>query len=230
MEIQILELIEGARAAEGLTVIIDVFRAFSLECFLYDRGAKAVYPVGTVEEAWEMKRAHPEYLLAGERKGRKCDGFDFGNSPSQTAGADLLGKSVIHTTSAGTQGIVNAVHAEEILTGSLVNAGAVAAYIKRKSPQKVSLVAMGNRGVVTAQEDLLCARYIKSLLEEKSFDVDAEIGKLRTNGGEHFFRPDTQEIYPKEDFFLCIQRDIFPFVLRVEENPGGGFMSVKLTP
>ena len=32
MEIQILELIEGARAARGLTVIIDVFRAFTLEC------------------------------------------------------------------------------------------------------------------------------------------------------------------------------------------------------
>ena len=28
MEIRILELIEGAKKAEGLTVIIDVFRAF----------------------------------------------------------------------------------------------------------------------------------------------------------------------------------------------------------
>ena len=34
MEIRILELIEGAKKAEGLTVIIDVFRAFSLECYL----------------------------------------------------------------------------------------------------------------------------------------------------------------------------------------------------
>ena len=39
MEIRILELIEGAKKAEGLTVIIDVFRAFSLECYLYARGA-----------------------------------------------------------------------------------------------------------------------------------------------------------------------------------------------
>ena len=37
MEIRILELIEGAKKAEGLTVIIDVFRAFSLECYLYAR-------------------------------------------------------------------------------------------------------------------------------------------------------------------------------------------------
>ena len=40
MDIQILELIEGARKAEGLTVVIDVFRAFSLECYLADQGAE----------------------------------------------------------------------------------------------------------------------------------------------------------------------------------------------
>ena len=40
MEIRILHLLEGARAARGLTVIIDVFRAFSLECYLYDMGVR----------------------------------------------------------------------------------------------------------------------------------------------------------------------------------------------
>ena len=34
-EIVLHRLIGGARAAEGLAVIIDVFRAFSLECVLY---------------------------------------------------------------------------------------------------------------------------------------------------------------------------------------------------
>lgn len=70
MEIRILELIEGAKKAEGLTVIIDVFRAFSLECYLYARGASAVFPAGSVEEARHMKQVHPEYLLIGERWGR----------------------------------------------------------------------------------------------------------------------------------------------------------------
>ena len=52
MEIRILELIEGAKKAEGLTVIIDVFRAFSLECYLYARGASAVFPAGSVEDRY----------------------------------------------------------------------------------------------------------------------------------------------------------------------------------
>ena len=52
MEISVYHLIEGARAAEGLTVIIDVFRAFSLECYLYAMGAGEVRPVGTIEETF----------------------------------------------------------------------------------------------------------------------------------------------------------------------------------
>ncbi len=31
MEIQILQLVEGAKAAKGIAVIIDVFRAFTTE-------------------------------------------------------------------------------------------------------------------------------------------------------------------------------------------------------
>lgn len=34
MNIRILELIDGAQAAKGLTVIIDVFRAMTVEAFL----------------------------------------------------------------------------------------------------------------------------------------------------------------------------------------------------
>ena len=179
MEIRILELIEGAKKAEGLTVIIDVFRAFSLECYLYARGASAVFPAGSVEEARHMKQVHPEYLLIGERWGRRCEGFDYGNSPSQTRDADLSGKKIVHTTSAGTQGIVNAVHAEEILTGSLVNARAVADYISRRQPETVSLVAMGNGGERTAREDVICARYIKCLLEGRPCLIDEEIRSLK---------------------------------------------------
>lgn len=228
MEIQILELIEGARKAEGLTVIIDVFRAFSLECYLFDRGAKAIYPVGSIEEARALKEANPDYVLIGERGGRKCEGFDFGNSPSQTEGADLTGKCVVHTTSAGTQGIVNAIHADEILTGSLVNAAAIASYIRKTRPEKVSLVAMGNGGVREAKEDVLCARYIKTLAEGKYFDIDEQIRLLREDGGEHFFDPENQEVFPEADFWMCTKHDIFPFVLRVERREDGRLESVKI--
>ncbi len=123
---------------------------------------------------------------------------------------------------------MNAVHAEEILTGSLVNARAVADYISRRQPETVSLVAMGNGGERTAREDVICARYIKCLLEGRPCLIDEEIRSLKTAGGEHFFNPHTQEIYPQEDFWLCTKHDIFPFVLRVEKRDDGSLESVKI--
>ena len=79
MKIKRLQLIEGAKQAEGLTVIIDVFRAFSLECYLYDMGVKEVRPIGSIEDAFALHEKLPGSILVGERKGKKCEGFDFGN-------------------------------------------------------------------------------------------------------------------------------------------------------
>ena len=68
MNIQIFQLIEGAKAARGLTVIIDVFRAFSLEAYLLANGADRIIPVGSTELAYQLKKDNPQFVLAGERQ------------------------------------------------------------------------------------------------------------------------------------------------------------------
>ncbi len=222
MDIRILHLIEGAKQAEGLAVVIDVFRAFSLECWLFAMGAEEIRPVGEIGEALAWRDRAPGCVLIGERHGRKLDGFDFGNSPSQVNPETILGGKIIHTTSAGTQGVTNAARAEEILTGSFVNARATADYIRRKNPEKVSLVCMGKEGLAPAEEDELCAVYLKSLLEGDDMpDIDSRLKALRTGGGSHFFRPDMQDVYPEEDFRMCIDRDRFDFVIRIEKDRDG---------
>ena len=227
MKIKRLQLIEGAKQAEGLTVIIDVFRAFSLECYLYDMGVKEIRPIGSIEDAFALHEKLPGSILVGERKGKKCEGFDFGNSPSTVDRDSVLGKTIIHTTSAGTQGIVNAQNAAEIITGSLVNAKAIVSYIKSKNPEVVSIVSMGTRGIRTNLEDELCAEYLISMLEGKEMeDLEARISGLRTNGGEHFFDPDNQEVFPEADYWMCIKYDQFPFVIRIEKDELG-FVGMK---
>lgn len=223
-DIKILHLIEGAKQAEGLTVIIDVFRAFSLECYLYDMDVKQIRPVGTIEEAFSLRNQIQDSILIGERHGKKCDGFDYGNSPCSISKQDVAQKTIIHTTSAGTQGIVNAVHASEIITGSLVNAKAVAEYIISRQPQKVSLVCMGTEGIRPAPEDELCAAYIKSILEGREFmDMNQRVSDLRNHGGEHFFDPSKQSIFPEADFYLCIEYNKFPFIIKIEKDETGCF-------
>ncbi len=67
MRIRILQGVEEAKKAVGTAVVIDVFRAFSLECYLFASGAERILPVGAVETAKQLKEAHPEYTLIGER-------------------------------------------------------------------------------------------------------------------------------------------------------------------
>lgn len=229
MDVRVLELVDGARKARGLTVVIDVFRAFTLECYLFAQGAENIYPIGSVEEARALKAAHPDWLCFGERGGWQVEGFDFGNSPSQVAGVDLTGRTCIHTTSAGTQGIVSATGADEIVTASLANARAVATYIGRRDPREVSIVAMGTAGVTSADEDVLCARYIEALLKGQGdgFDVAAKAAALRDGAGAKFFDPE-QPQYPAADFPYCVDCDRFDFVIRVGKDGDGRLVNTRL--
>ncbi|MEJ2636748.1 MAG: 2-phosphosulfolactate phosphatase, partial [Calditrichia bacterium] len=90
-------------------------------------------------------------------------------SPAEIEHVDFRDKTVVQTTSAGTQGIVNATGASQIITGSFNNAGAAASYIKSQNPGSISLVAMGHAGIRRADEDILCAQYIRSLLKTIRF-------------------------------------------------------------
>lgn len=87
----------------------------------------------------------------------------MGNSPSQNRSINVNGKTVVHTTSAGTQGIANAIHADEILGGSFVSARATAEYILNSGAYDVSLVCMGLEALAPTEEDTLCALYQRSV-------------------------------------------------------------------
>lgn len=218
MNITILQLIDGARAAKGLTVIIDVFRAFSTACYAVDQGIKKIYPIGDLRQALTLKQENPHYLLVGERNEQKPEGFDFGNSPTHIISQTIEAETMIHTTSSGTQGIVNASGAEEIITGSFVNAGAIISYIKERKPRNVSLVCMGYACQHPTDEDTLCATYIKNELEGKANDFVAMIEQIRQGDGARFFDPQKQEWAPENDFKLCLDLNRFDFVLKVEQE------------
>lgn len=221
MNIKILQLIEGAKQATGLTVIIDVFRAFTVEAYLVNNGVEKLIPVGDKQIAYDYKEKYKDCILIGERRGIMLEGFDYGNSPTQIEKIDFSGKTVVHTTSSGTQGIANAKNAKEILTGSLVNAKAIAEYIKMQNPEDVSLVCMGNGGESEAREDTLCAEYIKSLLEGKDLNLNYEIENLKNIAGKRFFDPKLQDIFPERDFYLATELNKFIFVLKLEKDNEG---------
>ncbi len=224
MEIQILQLLDGAKEARGLTVIIDVFRAFSTACYAFGLGAEKIIPVADIKKAWELKNQNPGFLLMGERNEMKPNGFDFGNSPSQLFRGNVTEKTLIHTTSSGTQGIEAATHVPEIITGSFVNAGAIVNYVRKRKPDLVSLVCMGYACEFPTDEDTLCAEYLRNELKGLPNDFTAMVEIIRKGSGSRFFEPEKQEWAPKEDFKLCLDLNRFNFVLRVQKRSDYNFL------
>ncbi len=221
MNIQIYQLVKGAREARGLTVVIDVFRAFSSACYVLGNGAENIISVGEVDTAFRLKAENPDYILMGERNEKMVEGFDFGNSPFQVENFDFTGKTVVQTTSAGTRGLVNATHANEILTGSFVNADAIINYIIRQSPEQVSLVCMGYAAEYPIEEDTLCAEYLRMRLLGKTPDFQEMAETIRHTSGKRFFIAANQAYAPSTDFYLCLDLNRFHFLLKAEKLEEG---------
>jgi len=228
MIVNVVECIEGARRAKGLVVVIDVFRAFSVACYAVDNGVEKYFAVGEIDLARKLAVDHTG-ILVGERDCIKVEGFDYGNSPAEIEEVDFSGKTVVHTTSAGTQGLVGAVQADEIITGSFVNAGAIVEYIREQQPEVVTLVAMGTGGSMRAQEDMMCAMYIKNELEDypNSFETLKKF-LAGVDSAEKFF-DESKEYAPERDFELCMSLNRFDFVLRAEPREDGAVCLSKVT-
>ena len=220
MEINILQLTEGAKKARGTTVIIDVFRAFSTACYLFAAGAARIIPVEQVEEALQMKAQLPDAILLGERHEKKVEGFDFGNSPTQLSDYDFTGRTIVMTTSSGTKGLMNATGADEILTGSFVNAGAILHYLEKSDPATISLVCMGYEGKRPTQEDTFLAEYLRAKLLGEATDFLRMKEILRTGDGARLLDPANNTWSPAGDFERCLDLNRFDFVLKLAVESG----------
>lgn len=232
MEIRILHGMDGARAATGVAVVIDVFRAFTTACHAAAAGARPILPTDSPEGIVSLKSMFPGAITAGERFGKPMPGCDFGNSPAliEAARARLAGRAFIHATHAGTRGLLAATGATDVLAASLVNARATARYVRLLRPPVVSLVAMGWTGEQRAEEDDACADYLAALLGDRPFATDGLAKELRNaEAAAKFFEP-AQDWAPEEDFHLCLAVDHFPFALRLERDAIPRLVPVVLSP
>jgi len=222
VQVEIVDYVAGAAHARGIAVIIDVFRAFTVAPHAVAAGASRVLPVGEVEEALVLRAVLPGALLVGERHARRLPGFDAGNSPTEILAANVAGRPVVHTTHAGTQGLVHATGADEVLTASLVNVSAIARYLRLRNAQTVTLVRMGHEARARCTEDDLCASIIVALLEGGVPPTTAQAREwLREAPAARKFFDPACDWAPREDFDYCTEVDRFDFVLRLRTGSDG---------
>lgn len=146
----------------GKTVIvIDVLRSTSTIVTAFYRGCKEILPVETVGQALSLM--NQDYLLIGERYGKRLTDFDFSNSPYEIQHADVLNKKLIITTTNGTHAILKANRANHVLIGCFLNAMSV---VKKALhfDQDITLLCAGTRDEFSL-EDGLCAGYMVQLFQ-----------------------------------------------------------------
>jgi 2-phosphosulfolactate phosphatase len=218
-------LLAGARQAQGVAVVIDVMRAFTSAALMIHLGARKIVLLADAEAAVKLKQEEG-YLAVGEVDGKKAAGFDLGNSPSHilAVGTGLFaGRSVAQRTSAGTKGAVAAAQrADGVLLGSYVTAGATARYIHRLAPPPavVSLVAMGDDGLVATPDDEACADYLEHLLAGRPYDRVGSLRRVVDHECTRKFLRGDQDHYPAADVLYCLQPDLFDFVLSATVEHG----------
>jgi 2-phosphosulfolactate phosphatase len=119
MKLDVLFTPAGRTLAEvqGRTVfVIDILRATTSMCAAMSNGAKAILPVSSTEEALRLGQTigSADVLLAGERDCLRIEGFPLGNSPREMTEAAVRGKTVVLTTTNGTQALLACQGAEAV--------------------------------------------------------------------------------------------------------------------
>jgi len=162
-------------------VVIDVLRCTSCMINALANGARKIIPVKTLKEAYRLKSEHPSFLLAGERRGLKPRGFNFGNSPLEFTRDKVYGKTLIFTTTCGTVALYRCRTAKHVLLGSFLNLSSVsskAIKIARKEGKDISIILSGRRGRFSI-EDFLCGGAIAEKLAGKNVTLsDAAFASL----------------------------------------------------
>lgn len=222
MEVVIESLIEGARRANGTVVVIDVLRAFTSAVVAFEGRADRIIMVAEVEEALALRDSGAAELCVGEVAGRKPDGFDFGNSPHEMAGADLAGKVIAQSTRAGTTGVAlaAAAGADRIFAASLVNAKATAAVVMGLRPEHVTLAAMGAWGTIRTDEDEQCALYLKNLMAGRLPDPAAVRVLVLAGEESQKYHDPAQSQYHPNDLEMALRIDSADFAIEIERQDG----------
>ncbi|MEZ6127566.1 MAG: 2-phosphosulfolactate phosphatase [Planctomycetaceae bacterium] len=157
-------LFEPAEVQGRTVVVVDVLRASTTMTHALANGAKRVVPCLSVEQAIELRAASPPEtcLLGGERGGVKIDGFDLSNSPDDYTPDVVHGKTIGFTTTNGTQALLRAHQAKQILVGSFVNLSAIAQRLAT-ADSSIHIVCAGTNGAVTGEDVLFAGALVVAL-------------------------------------------------------------------
>lgn len=147
-----------------MVVVVDILRAGTSMVAAFDHGAKEIIPVATTEEAESF--LDKGYVVAAERNAMRCPWADLGNDPSEFTTERIGGRSIVFTTTNGTQAITAArtSGAAEIIVGAFSNLSAIAQHCHAVG-RPVTVLASGWQNSFCIEDTLYGAALLERLQE-----------------------------------------------------------------
>ena len=157
------------------TVVVDVLRASSSIAVALQSGCKGVIPTNDIEAASTLAQqlGRKSVLLCGERNGKKIDGFDLGNSPSEFTSEVVRDRTLVMATTNGSRAIVRTKTSALSLVGCFLNAESICRHVLG-SRGDVAVVCAGKEGEFSL-EDAVCGGLITSRLAQRVEESPAEL-------------------------------------------------------
>ena len=180
----------------GVPVVADIFRATSNIVTMVMKGVKEIIPVDDVNTALSLKKEG--YVLFGENNLNPIEGFQYGNSPTQTMKLDLDGVKAVLMTTNGSGIILKA--GEGTLVGSFLNIGALSRYLRNK---EVHIFPANLKNGVSTEDNEFAYALTKKVMEPGS-NIDVNIARSRNGNGATLLKEHKFE----EDLDFCLQQDI----------------------
>jgi 2-phosphosulfolactate phosphatase len=170
------DLMHLYKVEDRTVVVVDILRATSCMTTALAHGIKSIIPVASLDEGRALKST--DVFTAGERDGKKVDGFDLGNSPFEYMQDYLKGKSISFTTTNGTQAIVKSLGAREIIIGSFLNLTTVVNHLA-ESQNNILVVCAGWKGKFNLEDTLYAGALVERLKENIQAECDAPLAAQR---------------------------------------------------
>ncbi len=184
------------RNVYGVPVVADIFRATSNIVTMVMKGVKEIIPVNDVNTALSLKKEG--YVLFGENNLNPIEGFQYGNSPTQTMKLDLDGAKAVLMTTNGSGIILKA--GEGTLVGSFLNMGALSRHLRNK---EVHIFPANLKNGVSTEDNEFAYALTKKVMEPGS-NIDVNIARSRNGNGATLLKEHKFE----EDIDFCLQQDI----------------------
>jgi len=184
--------------AKGKIVVVnDILRATSVITTMFMNGAEKVIPVRDLDAARQYKANG--FTVAAERNGSRLDFADFGNSPFLFTPETVGGKTIVYSTTNGTNAIHTAAEGEQVIIGSFLNLSAVTDYLLQQQ-KDVLILCAGWKGKFCLEDSVFAGALAERLLAHDGFETICDATKASL------------------DFWQLAQADVMQYIDKVAQR------------